>query len=315
MKRRTFCRNTSLTLLAAGNGPLLAATPVLRFGVCTDLHHDLIPDAGSRLSSFIAEMNRKRPDFVIQLGDFCFPKPANQPLLDTWRQFSGPAYHVIGNHDTDGGFTHAQVVDFWGMKAPFYSFDQKGFHVVVLNGNEKNPAGDRGYPRYIGAAQLEWLEKDLSASRLPAIVCCHQGLDNDEGGIEQAVRVRRILERSGKVRLVLSGHHHQDYLNTINGIPYLQINSMSYFWLGEKYKTRRFSDEIEKKYPYIQYTAPYKEPLWATISLYADGAIQVEGKETAFVGPTPAELGSTEAETVYPARAGISTRKLKTGRI
>jgi predicted phosphodiesterase len=72
-----------------------------RFGVMTDVHFDVIDDAEDRLRHFIDEMNREKVDFIIQLGDFCFPLPENKPFLDIWQQFAGPKYHALGNHDMD----------------------------------------------------------------------------------------------------------------------------------------------------------------------------------------------------------------------
>ncbi len=117
----------------------------------TDLHHDIMHDSIDRLSAFIKDMNAENPDFIIQGGDFCVPKKENTPLIDVWNQFKGPKYHVIGNHDTDGGYNRDQVVEFWNAKAKYYSFDANGFHIVVLDGNEHNESANRpkGYARYI----------------------------------------------------------------------------------------------------------------------------------------------------------------------
>ncbi|NIP96728.1 MAG: alkaline phosphatase, partial [Akkermansiaceae bacterium] len=49
----------------------------------------------------------------------------------------GPRYHVIGNHDTDGGYQREQTVAWWKMTARYYSFDHAGTHFVVLDGNDR----------------------------------------------------------------------------------------------------------------------------------------------------------------------------------
>jgi len=38
-------------------------------------------------------------DFIVQLGDFCFPIPENEEILRIWNQFDGPKFHFLGNHD------------------------------------------------------------------------------------------------------------------------------------------------------------------------------------------------------------------------
>ena len=130
-----------------------------------------------------------------------------------------------------------------------------------------------GYARFISQEQLDWLEKDLDQTQLPTIVFCHQGLDNDFGGIYNGTQSRLVLERANekagfnKVQVVFSGHHHQNYHNLINDIHYVQINSMSYQWLGDKYKKVRYSEAVDETHPWIKYTAPYKDPIWADVEI------------------------------------------------
>ena len=321
MYRKDFLKTSALATGAFVFAPKSQSNPAvkkIRFGVIADLHHDIMHDGPERLSAFIKTMNAERPDFIVQLGDFCMPKKENQPLLDIWNQFNGPAYHVIGNHDIDGGYTPGQVVDFWKAKDKYYSYDIKGFHFVVLNGNENNESQYRpaGYARYISPAQSAWLKKDLEQTTLPVIVCCHQGLDNDEGGLENGTRIRYTLETANKnagfkkVILVLSGHHHQDYYNKINGIHYVQVNSASYQWLGDNYQEVRYSAAIDKSHPNIKKTVPYREPLWAMIEIEDKSSIHIKGKQSVFVGSSPEKLGVDMYQYVYPIVPWISDRKL-----
>jgi hypothetical protein len=68
---------------------------------------------------------------------------------------------------------------------------------------------------------------------------------------------------------------------------------MSYEWLGDKYKTIRYSKEIDEKFPYIKYTVPYKDPLFVFVKL-DNTSIHIEGVKSSFVGPSPKELGCSE---------------------
>jgi len=43
----------------------------LKFGVCADVHKDVMHDANFRLESFIEKASKKNIDFIIQMGDFC----------------------------------------------------------------------------------------------------------------------------------------------------------------------------------------------------------------------------------------------------
>ena len=101
---------------------------LLRFGICADIHKDIMHDGDERLKTFIDEVKKKDLDFIIQLGDFCRPYDYNQDFMDIWNSYPGKKYHVIGNHDMDGGFTRDQVVEYWNAIGKTYSFDCNGYH-------------------------------------------------------------------------------------------------------------------------------------------------------------------------------------------
>ncbi|MDB5091575.1 MAG: alkaline phosphatase, partial [Mucilaginibacter sp.] len=153
--RRGFIQKLAIGGLLITPFQKLVATPVsielqrepaktkIRFGICADIHQDIMHDGELRLQVFIDDMQKQDVDFIIQLGDFCRPYDRNLPFLKIWEQFQGPRYHVIGNHDNDGGFTHDQVITFWKAPLKYYSFDKNGYQIVVLNFNEHNPSPDR----------------------------------------------------------------------------------------------------------------------------------------------------------------------------
>ena len=290
-----------------------ASVSELRIGVCADPHQDIMHDAQERLRRFIDTAKQERLDFIIQLGDFCRPYEKNRGFLDIWEAFPGPRYHTLGNHDNDGGFKWSEVLAFWKMPERYYSFDRAGWHFVVLDGNEIKP-GTRapGYPRYVGSEQLNWLRLDLKKTQSPTILFSHQSLE-DPGGVENSAEVRAILEQANqeagwqKVGASLSGHHHIDYATQIAGIHYLQINSMSYQWLGEKFQHLRYSAEVDKAYPYIKYTVPYRDPLFAILSLSAEG-LKITGRRSEFVGPSPWELGMAEVKGTSKSKERLVPR-------
>jgi 3',5'-cyclic-AMP phosphodiesterase len=306
---------------------LLAAScsqqKLVRFGVCTDVHKDVMHDADERLQSFVSEMNEKDVDFIIQLGDFTQPQDYNASFMNVWNSFEWPAYHVLGNHDMDddtredtgGSYTRDETVAYYGMPSRYYSFDKQGFHFIVLDGNDVKDPPQAGYPHYISAVQMAWLKEDLSMTGSPVIVFSHQSLE-DPDGVENAEQVRKILEEAkhesgeNKVIACFSGHHHIDFSTSINGIHYIQINSMSYNWLGGDYLHIRYSKEIDEQYPFIKYTAPYKDPLYATVEIDSRGIIRITGRESTWVGPDPWELGYPEKnrEIFSPS---ISNRELE----
>ncbi len=322
MKRRDFIQyglgGAGFLLLPHGvNAWGSGSKKRVRFGVFSDVHKDIMHDADERLKAFVDEASKQSLDFIIQLGDFCRPSGQNKEFLDIFNGYQGAKYHVIGNHEMDGGFSREQVVDFWGAVARYYSFNTNGFHFIILDGNDKNPSPEKasGYARFIGNEQIQWLENDLAATDLPCIVFSHQSLENKEVGIENQAEVRAILEKanadaqSTKVVACFSGHHHTDYACAINGIHYIQINSMSYSWLGEDYQTIRYGKEIDEKYPWIKYTVPYEQPLFAFVTV-DERKIRIEGAKTRFVGPGPEEIGFPIQPTNSPVVPQISDRKI-----
>ncbi len=322
MRRREFIKavigGSSVLILPLG---IKAFTGLdkrsLSFGVCADVHKDVMHDADERLQKFIDKAEERDLDFIIQLGDFCRPYDYNREFLSIWENYSGEKYHVIGNHEMDGGFSRKQVIDFWDIPNQYYSFDSGNFHIIVLDGNDNNPSENRatGYARFIGEKQLEWLKKDVRKTNLPCLVFSHQTLENNDDGIENRLEVRGFFEeenkRAGNKKIIacFSGHHHTDYVAEINNIYYIQINSMSYEWLGDKYQTIRYSQEIDKKFPYIKYTVPYKDPLFAFVKI-DEKRIQIEGVKSTFVGPGPKDLGFPERPENKKTIPEIITRNI-----
>ncbi len=322
MERRQFVKE-----LAKGCGLLILPISLeanakshkqaLRFGVCADVHKDIMYDADSRINVFITEASKRKLDFIIQMGDFCRPYDTNREFLSIWNNYPGYKYHVIGNHDMDGGFTRERVIEFWESPAKYYSFVKNGFHFIVLDGNDKNPSSDKapGYARFIGNEQKEWLKNELRTANSPCIIFSHQSFENADSGIENQSEIRKLLEDENKafgykkIIACFSGHHHTDYATSINGIYYIQINSMSYEWLGNQYQTIRYSNEIDEKFPWIKYTAPYREPLFAFVEIDSK-SIRIEGRKSEFVGPTPVELNYPKGPENNPNVPFISDRNL-----
>ena len=323
---RGLSRRAALTRILAFAGatvirlPVRAAagTPVTRFGVISDVHQDVMPDGVERIRAFVAAMTEARAVFVLQLGDFCQPKPANRDFLAAWNTFAGPRYHVLGNHDMDGGFSREQTAAYYGMPARHYTFAGGGFLGIVLDGNDSG-GKQKGYKRYVAADQRAWLERTLAEATDPAVVFIHQPLD-DAQGVENAAEVRALLQaaeqrRAGSVLAVFSGHLHQDYLREVDGLSYAQINSASYYWVdGAGKSTAYFPPEVHQRHSSLQYVAAYRDPLWALVEVdRAAGEIRVQGRRTEWVGP-PAPERARMADTV-PNRAfiqpSVSDRRIK----
>ncbi len=305
----------SLLLISCNNSKEIS------FAICTDIHADIMHDEVLRLSAFIEESSENPADFIIELGDFCQPIPENKEFLDIWNSFPGMSFHVLGNHDMDVNCKD-RYMDYTGMIHNYYSFEQSGYHFIVLDANYFET--DSGFVDYnvgnyyahgnyrsnIPPDQLEWLRKDLEKGDSPTVVFSHQGL-LDKGNVRNKEEVRQILEESGRVIAAFSGHAHSDFHQQINGIDYLIINSMSNIWVGDSYTSEaRYNAEINAKHPALKYTIPYVSPLFATV-IIKNGLIRIKGVKSDFVKPGPKELGVPDTLYNLPVTSSINDREFR----
>jgi acid phosphatase type 7 len=146
--------------------------------------------------------------FTLNTGDFT----ANGTTLALWKQeFFDPAgellrrtpiWPVRGNHEPDANL-YAALFEGLPHGGLYYSFDFGNAHFVMLDsgGLEDRPADP---------AMLDWLEKDLSATRAEwkFAVYHRPSADTAAGGKTWGRRdVWPILERHG-VDMIFSGHSH-----------------------------------------------------------------------------------------------------------
>ena len=275
--------------------------PPLRFGMIADIHHGLADQAGERLNTFMKSLKSTPVDFVIQLGDFCFGDSESQSFLNEWNQIKAPRYHILGNHDMDKT-TKKEMVNFLGMSGPYYQFTCNGFRVIVLDCNnillkdgkyiDYSHSNYFRYPEgrgYIDPDQLNWLEKALLESKEPVIIFTHQGLASGAGTKNQAL-VRSMVAKHNHnnsrspVICFFAGHHHIDKLTFEDGVHHHWVNSASYHWVGNDYGRM----------------AHYKDSLFAFVSIGNDNSIRIQGRQSEFVPPSPAERGYPKADIVTP---------------
>ena len=261
-------------------------SPVVKFGMVTDCHYADIPyakrpwpvgdasyrDSTAKLAECVALMNKERPDFLVELGDFKDLGPDKKSTIGyldriegVFRGFSGDRYHVLGNHDLDAldkpEFL-ARVSNAGQPKAlAHYSFERGGIKFVVLDAcyNSKmedyRPGNWRWDNANIPPDQLEWLGRELESAQGNVVVFCHQCLD-PQADVSHLVRnaadVRSVIEKSGKVRAVFTGHQHSGRINKVNGITYYSLRA-------------------------LVLNAGAEENSYATVDVYASGNIVVTG--------------------------------------
>ena len=245
------------------------------------------------MQAFAKAMSAQPLDAVMQLGDFAYPADKNRAVIDQFNATHDTALHVIGNHDTDAGHTKQQCLDVWGMPNRYYTTDVGGLQLVVLDCNDKgSPTHGGGYPSYVGEEQLAWLDEQLEQLTGPIVVVSHQPLAGPACVDNAADIQQRLTKAADKVLLAINGHTHIDALRTVAGIPYLHVNSASYFWMGGDYQHRSYPDAIHDAHPWIDRTCPYREPLFTTLTLDPENlTLTIEGCQSHWVGDSPKDLG------------------------
>ena len=252
--RRAFMRDGSLFLLSAGVGlsqglSSFAEEPKaqLRFGLVTDLHYADKAPGGSRhyretlakLEEAALQFAKEKPSHVVELGDFidaadsvATEKKYLGRVNKDFAELPGKKHYVLGNHCVYT-LTKDEFLDGVGQKKSYYSFDDRGFHFVVLDAcfrNDGKPYGRKNFQwtdPNIPQEQVEWLQADLKKATGKTIVFVHQRLDvSNHYGVKNAAQIRRVLEQSGKVLAVFQGHSHKNEVKEINGIHYCVHRAM-----------------------------------------------------------------------------------------
>lgn len=232
----------------------------IRFGIVTDIHYADAPDNTAqnryyresleKLAECAALMNEQKVEFLIELGDLKDqgnpPKEVNTlQFLDTiekaLKQFKGPIYHVLGNHDHDSisklQFLKAISNDGFYNALNFYSFTRQSFHFIVLDANYNFLSKEYDHGNFdwteahIPNDQLKWLKSELKLHKKPTIVFIHHQLDSPAVADKRhcpdnADEIRKILEDSGRVAAVFQGHYHKGGLNKINNIFYYTLKAV-----------------------------------------------------------------------------------------
>jgi len=203
-------------------------------------------DSLAKLQECVEVMNDEKVDFLIEMGDFkdqdAEPVEENtlgylKTIESCFHKFTGPRYHVLGNHDMDS-LSKQQVlqqIENSGISnsRAYYSYESGGFHFVVLDANFTRENRDYDHGNFdwtdanIRSVEMQWLTEDLSRTARPVVVFVHQLLDGQgEHYIRNAAEVRAILQKSENTFAVFQGHYHQGQYSKIAGIHYITLAAM-----------------------------------------------------------------------------------------
>lgn len=285
MNRRQFLHGSGALALGVATGALVpsasaalvnpARRRVLRAAHLTDVHVFDENGAPEGLAAAIrhAQAQADKPDLFLFGGDcimdsLASPKPRVMEQWRIWEQILAtelktPARMCIGNHDVfgwnnrkdrevkhDPAYGKALAVEKLRLSARHYSFDQAGWHFVVLDSMEYSSASNQGYLGRIDDEQFEWLAGDLAAVPVATPICVlshipilsaaafHFG-DNSVTGTWQvpgylmhvdSKRLKDLFARHANVKVALSGHLHMVDDVNYSGVRYLCNGAVSGSW-------------------------------------------------------------------------------------
>ncbi|MFM7135081.1 MAG: metallophosphoesterase family protein [Planctomycetota bacterium] len=194
-----------------------------------------------------------------------------------------PVEHCLGNHDifgfcrskagldgSEADYGYARSLAELKLAQRWRSFDRNGWHFVVLSSVEPDPSDECKYLCYLNSEQRAWLEADLASTVLPTVVVSHVPIVTITPVIrgENIVREREtvvtgdyvhldsnalhgVFRKSGRVKLVLSGHTHLIDRCEADGVTYCCGGAVCGGWWKP--------------------TKTYCEPTYGLIDLFEDG--------------------------------------------
>ncbi len=288
MKRRGFIQNA----LSLGIGGMLTKVnvgkvekqmPVLRIAHITDVHIKASDSIPARAAQYLKKaLSANNVDFILNGGDAIFDASYENVTREmvteqwaVWDEFISntnlKVYSCIGNHDpwwkapseSDAMYGLDYAAKRLKMPYRYYSFDQKGWHFIILDGNQKGTRLD--------VIQMDWLKNDLAKlpANTPVLIMSHYPILSStcawSGGQHGDYKELKSLffQHKDKVKVCLSGHQHLADEVSYNGTSYFCNGSLSGFWWGEGDK------ESAGKY-YYQETPPG----YALLNLYANGSVE-----------------------------------------
>lgn len=232
------------------------------FAFMTDIHVQPEKNGDKGFLQAIQHVNRLKPDFVITGGDLIMDALEQkqsradslyQLYLNCSKSFAIPVYNTMGNHEIFGLYPSSGIDpahDLYGKKMfekyigkPFYSFDHKGWHFMVIDGISFTP--EREYIGRIDSLQMAWIKQDLAAveSSTPICVSSHIPFLTVMNQIEEGPfapvwpglvignsREALALFRNHNLKLVLQGHLHFLESITCGGTTFITGGTVCGSW-------------------------------------------------------------------------------------
>ncbi len=274
--RRELLAGTAAGFTAVRTARADAKAPVLRVAHITDVHITKDKEAPTGVAKMFAHMASDaawKADLVLNSGDAVMAIDGGvtgawaAEQISLWKEAvkasPAPIHSSLGNHDVWGGKEPTAelpaekagfklMTEVLGMPAPYYSFDQGGWHFISLNSM-------CGWPKYgaLTPEHFDWLKDDLKKapkdmpvlviSHLPIVSVtsslygdsCRKGNDNIVPGVWQhsdCWAITEVFRRHPNVKLCLSGHMHTIDRCEYRGVWYICGGAVcGSWWAGSEY--------------------------------------------------------------------------------
>jgi hypothetical protein len=227
MGRRAVFAMLAVALLAGsipGAAPAFAEEPVFRLAVLSDRTGGHTPGIYPRV---IEEINLLHPDIVVTVGDQIegygedYDRSAAEwdSVLTLLGALEAPVYLTPGNHDIWDDTSEAMFTEKTKFK-PYYSFDYKNTHFVVLDVSRIESSAD--FPD----EQRTWLVEDLGRHRDAehTFVFYHKPFWEQTLPRGESDPMHDIFVEHG-VDAVFNGHYHEYFAGDYDGVAYTTMGS------------------------------------------------------------------------------------------
>ena len=283
---------------ASAPPPIRPRHRVLRVAHLTDPHVFGERGAEAGVAEALRHAQAAKPDFIFFGGDLIMDalgkeKDAAIAEFALWErvvaaELRTPHHVCLGNHDvwgwklrddaaaaaaTDPLFGKGLALERLALRDRYYSFNQAGWHFIVLDSTQRVDDPAIGYTARLDEAQFEWLVRDLAAtpaavpicvlSHIPILsACAFLDGENEKTGNWQVPgqwmhldvrRLKTLFRQHPNVKACLSGHIHLADEVSYLGVRYFCNGAVSGGW----------------------WKGPYQEfgPAYAIVDFHDDGTV------------------------------------------
>jgi predicted phosphodiesterase len=212
--------------------------------------------APQRLKEAIAILNKDSLNYTIHLGDFIDKNfESLDSVLPIWKKLKSTSYHVLGNHDFEvKDSLKKEVIKRLNLKSRYYSFVEKEWRFIVLDGNDLsfygalttakkqqtdslfNSLKDKEFPYLkewngaLSSDQLSWVKEELEIAvknnQKVGFYCHFPMYPIDQHNIWNREQFLSLIKPYKNVKIFFNGHNHAGAYQLVDNVHYLTFKGM-----------------------------------------------------------------------------------------